>query len=170
MNVTRPRQPTRASEQNSSDDVHETPTLTRYVPQTGISGEHRMPPLVLIADDNADSRAMYAEYLAYVGFRVLVADNGEEAVKLALQTRPDLILMDVMMPRLDGYEATRSLRADERTQGTTIVAITCLDRAGAEAQMRDAGCDLLVTKPFLPEELERLVSELLAKREGQRAS
>ncbi len=129
-----------------------------------------MPPLVLIADDNADSRAMYAEYLAYVGFRVLVAANGEEAVKLALQARPDLILMDIMMPRVDGYEATRSLRADERTKGTTIVAVTCLDRSGAEAQMRDAGCDLLVTKPFLPDELEQLVTKLLAGGDRRRAS
>ena len=87
--------------------------------------------LVLLVDDYQDAREMYAEYLQYSGFRVAEAKNGNEAVSQARSLKPDLILMDLSLPGMDGWEATRVLKADEETRHIPIVALTGHALAGA---------------------------------------
>src|SRR5262249_15295979 len=82
------------------------------------------PPLILVVDDYQDAREMYAEYLQFSGFRVAEARNGNEAVDQAFALKPDLILMDLSLPGMDGWEATRQLKADERTRNIPVVALT----------------------------------------------
>jgi len=118
-------------------------------------------PLVLIVDDYQDAREMYAEYLEFSGFRVAEARNGQEAVDQAFALRPSVILMDLSLPVMDGWEATRRLKGDERTRAIPVVALTghALDGHSREAQ--DAGCDAYVTKPCLPDALLREVRRVL---------
>ena len=120
-----------------------------------------VPPLVLIVDDYQDAREMYAEYLEFSGFRVAQARNGLEAVEQALALRPDVILMDLSLPVMDGWEATRRLKGDVRTRGIPVVALTghALDGHSREAQ--EAGCEAYVTKPCLPDALLREVQRVL---------
>ena len=121
-------------------------------------------PLILVVDDYQDAREMYAEYLQFSGFRVAEARNGNEAVTQALSLRPDLILMDLSLPGMDGWEATRVLKADDRTRHIPVVALTGHALAGASEGARKAGCDSFVTKPCLPEDLEATVRRLLGDR------
>ncbi|WP_309891082.1 response regulator [Archangium sp.] len=119
-------------------------------------------PLVLIVDDYQDAREMYAEYLEFSGFRVAEARNGAEAVEKAFALHPAVILMDLSLPVMDGWEATRRLKADARTRAIPVVALTghALDGHSREAQ--DAGCDAYVTKPCLPDALVLEVRRMLA--------
>ena len=118
-------------------------------------------PLILVVDDYQDAREMYAEYLQYSGFRVAEARNGNEAVTQARSLKPDLILMDLSLPGMDGWEATRVLKADEETRHIPIVALTGHALAGASEGARKAGCDSFVTKPCLPDELVVEVRRML---------
>jgi CheY-like chemotaxis protein len=117
-------------------------------------------PLVLLVDDYADAREMYAEYLEFSGFRVAEARNGLEAVEKALALRPAVILMDLSLPVMDGWEATRKLKADARTRSIPVVLLTGHALDGSEAQ--DVGYDAYVTKPCLPDALVREVQRVLA--------
>jgi two-component system, cell cycle response regulator DivK len=118
-------------------------------------------PLVLVVDDYQDAREMYAEYLAYSGFRVAEASNGLEALEKAFELRPDVILMDLSLPGMDGWAATRRLKTDERTRQIPVVALTGHALAGASESARQAGCDAFVTKPCLPDELVVQVRRML---------
>jgi CheY-like chemotaxis protein len=118
-------------------------------------------PLILVVDDYQDAREMYAEYLQYSGFRVAEARNGNEAVTQARSLKPDLILMDLSLPGMDGWEATRVLKADEATKRIPIVALTGHALAGASEGARKAGCDSFVTKPCLPDDLVVEVRRML---------
>ena len=118
-------------------------------------------PLILVVDDYQDAREMYAEYLQYSGFRVAEARNGNEAVAQARSLKPDLILMDLSLPGMDGWEATRVLKADEATKRIPIVALTGHALAGASEGARKAGCDSFVTKPCLPDDLVVEVRRML---------
>lgn len=118
-------------------------------------------PLILVVDDYQDAREMYAEYLQYSGFRVAEARNGNEAVAQARSLRPDLILMDLSLPGMDGWEATRVLKADDATKHIPIVALTGHALAGASEGARKAGCDSFVTKPCLPDDLVVEVKRML---------
>ena len=118
-------------------------------------------PLILVVDDYQDAREMYAEYLQYSGFRVAEAKNGNEAVTQARALKPDLILMDLSLPGMDGWEATRVLKADEQTKHIPIVALTGHALAGASEGARKAGCDSFVTKPCLPDDLVVEVRRML---------
>ena len=118
-------------------------------------------PLILVVDDYQDAREMYAEYLQYSGFRVAEAKNGNEAVAQARSLRPDLILMDLSLPGMDGWEATRVLKADDATKHIPIVALTGHAMAGASEGARKAGCDSFVTKPCLPDDLVVEVKRML---------
>src|SRR5687768_11167902 len=82
------------------------------------------PPLVLVVDDFADNRDMYARFLEFSGFRASQAANGQEALDKAFAERPDLVVMDLSLPGLDGWEATRRLKADARTKDVPVVAVT----------------------------------------------
>ena len=117
--------------------------------------------LILVVDDYQDAREMYAEYLQFSGFRVAEARNGNEAVAQAFSLRPDLILMDLSLPGMDGWEATRVLKADERTKHIPVVALTGHALAGASEGARKAGCDSFVTKPCLPDDLVVEVRRML---------
>ena len=120
------------------------------------------PPLILVVDDYQDAREMYAEYLQFSGFRVAEARNGNEAVAQAFSLRPDLILMDLSLPGMDGWEATRLLKADDRTKHIPVVALTGHALAGASEGAKRAGCDSFVTKPCLPDDLVIEVRRMLS--------
>jgi len=121
----------------------------------------QQPPLILVVDDYQDAREMYAEYLQFSGFRVAEARNGNEAVEQAFALKPDLILMDLSLPGMDGWEATRRLKADDRTKHIPIVALTGHALAGASEGAKKAGCDSFVTKPCLPDDLVVEVRRML---------
>jgi CheY-like chemotaxis protein len=118
-------------------------------------------PLILVVDDYEDAREMYAEYLRFCGFRVAEARNGNEALEQAFTLKPDLILMDLSLPGMDGWEATRQLKADERTSRIPVVALTGHALAGASEGAKRAGCDSFVTKPCLPDDLVVEVRRML---------
>jgi CheY-like chemotaxis protein len=103
-------------------------------------------PLVLIAEDNADSRDAMRTLLESLDYHVVEAQDGEEAVAVARDRLPDLILMDMMMPRLDGFAATRALRADPRLEDVPIIAITAME--GVYDRVAAAGCTDLYRKPI----------------------
>jgi CheY-like chemotaxis protein len=119
-------------------------------------------PLVLVVDDYQDAREMYAEYLSVSGFRVAEAATGLEALEQAFALQPDVILMDLSLPGLDGWAATRHLKTDERTRTIPVVALTGHALAGASEGARKAGCDSFVTKPCLPDELVAEIRRMLA--------
>jgi CheY-like chemotaxis protein len=118
-------------------------------------------PLILVVDDYQDAREMYAEYLQFSGFRVAEARNGNEALEQAFSLMPDLILMDLSLPGMDGWEATRQLKADDRTRNIPVVALTGHALAGASEGAKKAGCDSFVTKPCLPDDLVVEVRRML---------
>jgi two-component system, cell cycle response regulator DivK len=118
-------------------------------------------PLILVVDDYQDAREMYAEYLQFSGFRVAEARNGNEALEQAFSLKPDLILMDLSLPGMDGWEATRQLKSDERTRHIPVVALTGHALAGASDGAKRAGCDSFVTKPCLPDDLVVEVRRML---------
>ena len=118
-------------------------------------------PLILVVDDYEDAREMYAEYLRFCGFRVAEARNGNEALEQAFTLMPNLILMDLSLPGMDGWEATRQLKADERTRQIPVVALTGHALAGASEGAKKAGCDSFVTKPCLPDDLVVEVRRML---------
>jgi two-component system, cell cycle response regulator DivK len=121
-------------------------------------------PLILVVDDYQDAREMYAEYLEFSGFRVAEAKNGAEALDKAFELTPDVILMDLSLPVMDGWEATRRLKADERTRAIPVVALTGHALSGHSNGAREAGCDAFVTKPCLPDALVQEVKKQLAAR------
>lgn len=108
-------------------------------------------PLVLVVDDYQDAREMYSEYLKASGFRVAEARTGIEAVAKAHELKPDCILMDLSLPGIDGWEATRQLKADANTTHIPIVAITGHTSELASRDARAAGCSSFVLKPALPD-------------------
>jgi two-component system, cell cycle response regulator DivK len=118
-------------------------------------------PLVLVVDDFLDAREMYAEYFVFSGFRVVEATNGEEAVRKALELTPQVILMDLSMPGMDGWEATRRLKADQRTKDIPVIALTGHALTGLSESAKLAGCDAFVTKPCLPHKLFEEVRRVL---------
>jgi CheY-like chemotaxis protein len=118
-------------------------------------------PRVLLVDDYPDAREMYSEYLQFSGFEVVEAANGVEALQRAVEDVPDIILMDLSLPVMDGWEATRRLKSDVRTADIPVVALTGHALAGISEGARKAGCDAFVTKPCLPEELVKEIRKAL---------
>jgi CheY-like chemotaxis protein len=118
-------------------------------------------PLILVVDDFDDNRAMYAEYLALKGFRVAEATDGDQAVARATELLPALVVMDLSLPGMDGWEATRLLKSDARTKHIAILALSGHAEESHAQRAREAGCDAFVAKPCLPEELVVKVRALL---------
>ena len=118
-------------------------------------------PRVLLVDDYPDAREMYSEYLQFSGFDVVEATNGMEALKSAVDSSPDIILMDLSLPVMDGWEATRRLKANAQTAAIPVVALTGHALAGISEGARKAGCDSFVTKPCLPEDLVKEIKRIL---------
>ncbi len=118
-------------------------------------------PSVLIVDDDPFIRKLIATTLEDVaGFELAEAADGEEAVEVAARETPELVFLDIDMPRLDGFEVCRRLRAEPATQAATIVILTAAAGDAAEREAEGAGADLFLTKPFSPLELLRLVHDL----------
>jgi two-component system, cell cycle response regulator DivK len=116
---------------------------------------------ILIIEDQEDNRAIMRDLLSTAGYALIEAVDGEEGVRLARSERPDLILMDIQLPVLDGYEATRRIRAITDLKSVPIIAVTSYALSGDEAKTREAGCDSYVAKPFSPRELLAKVRALL---------
>ena len=114
------------------------------------AASHHMPnnPSILVVDDSQDSREMLAEYLQFRGFDISVAENGEEAISAARRVRPDIILMDLSMPGIDGWEATRQLKADPLTSHSVIIAVSAHAFAPERQAADRAGCDAFILKPY----------------------
>ena len=121
-------------------------------------------PLVLVVDDVAHGREIFAEYLEFRGFRVATAADGLEALDKAFELLPDVILMDLSLPELDGWEATKRLKSDDRTRTIPVIALTAHALASAHDKAKAAGCDSVVTKPCVPKDLEAEVRRQLAGR------
>jgi two-component system cell cycle response regulator DivK len=118
-------------------------------------------PLVLVVDDYQDAREMYCEYLQFSGFRTEEARNGVEALRQATASLPDIILMDLSLPEMDGWEATRRLKRAAKTKHIPVVALTGHALTGHAETAREAGCDAFVAKPCLPEDLVVQIRKLL---------
>jgi len=125
------------------------------------NGDH---PTVMVVEDFEDNRFMMRRLLEMSGYRVLEAVNGEEAVASAERERPDLILMDLSLPLLDGLSATRQIRALEGLGQIPIIAISAHDTTDFHADALAAGCNEYVTKPIDFDQLDGLLQRLLAKR------
>jgi CheY-like chemotaxis protein len=123
----------------------------------------RQAPLVLVVDDFEDNRAMYAEFLMYSGYAVEQAADGAEAVEMSKRLLPDVIVMDLSLPVMDGWEATRLLKGDERTQHIPVIALTGHVLSGHSLNAKQAGCDAFLPKPCLPETLAAKVEELIRR-------
>jgi DNA-binding response OmpR family regulator len=126
--------------------------------------EERNAPLILVADDDEDILMLVAMILESEGYGVLQARDGEEAVRLAMAHGPDLCLLDVMMPKLDGCQVTRRLREQVGTQNTPILLLSARTQWESVVKGREAGADEYITKPFVAEDLERSVRSLLYER------
>ena len=122
----------------------------------------RERPLVLLVEDQADLRRLYAEQLTLSGFDVIEAGDGLTAVSSAFDQGPDVVLMDLSLPGIDGWEATRRLKADGRTARIAVVALTAHDGAGELERATDAGCDWFVPKPCSPAALIVEVQRVLS--------
>jgi CheY-like chemotaxis protein len=121
-------------------------------------------PMILIAEDNPANQATYSDYLSTKGFRVILAANGAEAIDRARESRPDLILMDVQMPRMDGLEATRRLRADADLRAIPIIALTALAMPGDRERCLAAGVDDYMAKPIRLRQLVITMETYLHRR------
>ncbi len=112
-----------------------------------------MSKRILVVEDQEDNRAILRDLLQSVGYELIEAVNGEEALSMAVKHKPDLILMDIQLPVVDGYEATRRIKAEPALQGIPVIAVTSYALSGDEEKAREAGCDDYVTKPFSPRDL-----------------
>jgi len=121
--------------------------------------------LVLLVDDYPDNRDIYVQFLTYSGMQVEEAENGHQALDKAFALHPDVIVMDLSLPALDGWEAPRRLKDDPRTRDIPVIALTGHALAGHSKGALDAGCDAFITKPCLP---ERLLDEIRAILETAR--
>jgi CheY-like chemotaxis protein len=124
----------------------------------------RAKKLLLVVEDFEDSRFMMLRLLEIAGYRVLEASDGEQAVELAVQKRPSLILMDLSLPKLDGLAATRKIRQHKRLGKVPIVAVSAHDANESRREALEAGCDEYVTKPIDFDNLSALVKRLLSKQ------
>ena len=116
---------------------------------------------VLVVEDNKLNLKLIRDILVFQGYEVVEAHSGEEGVALARSSAPDLVLMDIQLPLLDGYEATRRLKADLDLCHIPVIAVTSYALSGDEERARAAGCDGYVTKPFSPRQLLAAIREFL---------
>lgn len=122
-------------------------------PKKSRSDESPAESLILLVDDYQDGREMYADALKFSGFRALEASSGIEALQLAIDRLPDLILMDLSLPGMDGWEVTQRLKRDQRTRHIPIIALTAHALHEERDRAEKAGCDGFLAKPCLPDEM-----------------
>ena len=136
--------------------------MTDSAPPATERDEHK--PVVLAADDDADILGLITFRLERSGYTVLQAHDGEEALELARTAKPDLAVLDVMMPKLDGFELTRRLRADEATRRMPIILLTARAQEADVQEGFEAGADDYIRKPFSSQELRARVQAILGRR------
>lgn len=124
--------------------------------------------LILVVEDFDDAREMYRDYLEFSGFRVETARDGREAIDKARALDPDLVLMDLSLPGIDGWEATRLLKADPATSHIMIVALSAHALSAEGDRARDAGCDGFIAKPCLPPDLVNEIGRYLKAQPDRR--
>jgi len=120
---------------------------------------------ILLVEDNEDSRIVYSTYLRHCGYTVLEAVDGVEGIRRAKEELPDVILMDISIPLVDGWQATRTLKADPTTRHIPIVALTAHAREADRERAREAGCDGYLSKPAVPRAVAAEVERMLRKRD-----
>jgi two-component system, cell cycle response regulator DivK len=120
-----------------------------------------MTKRILVVEDQEDNRQILRDLLASTDYEIVEAENGLEALAAVAKHRPDLILMDIQLPILDGYEATRRIKADPELRSIPIIAVTSYALSGDEAKAREAGCDAYVPKPYSPRQLLAKIKEFL---------
>jgi two-component system cell cycle response regulator DivK len=108
---------------------------------------------ILVVEDQEDNRRILRDLLTNAGYEVIEAENGSEALRSVAERRPDLILMDIQLPVIDGYETTRRLKADPALRDIPVIVITSYALSGDEDKARAAGCDDYVTKPYSPRQV-----------------
>lgn len=126
-------------------------------------------PLILVVEDFDDAREMYRDYLEFSGFRVETARDGHEAIEKVRMLHPDLVLMDLSLPGIDGWEATRLLKAAPDTNHVLIVALSAHALAAEGERARAAGCDGFIAKPCLPPDLVQEIGRYLNGKGGDRS-
>src|SRR5258708_39035021 len=114
---------------------------------------------ILVVEDQEDNRRILRDLLTSAGYEIIQAENGEEPLAAAARERPELILMDIQLPVLDGYEATRRIKANPAVRAIPVIAVTSYALSGDENKARAAGCDAYVTKPFSPRALLAKIRE-----------
>jgi len=119
---------------------------------------------ILVVEDQEDLRGVLRDLLTGSGYVVLEAPDGQSGIATAKSDRPDLILMDIQMPVLDGYEATRQIKADPGVKATPIIAVSSFAMKGDEEKARAAGCDHYITKPYSPMQLLRVIRGYLGDK------
>jgi two-component system, cell cycle response regulator DivK len=122
-----------------------------------------MTERILVIEDQGDLRGVLRDLFTSSGYTVIEAVDGAAGVARAKSDRPDIILMDIQMPVIDGYEATRQIKADSNLASIPIVAVSSFAMKGDEEKARAAGCDDYVTKPYSPVQLLRMVRSYLSK-------
>jgi two-component system, cell cycle response regulator DivK len=120
-----------------------------------------MTKRILVVEDQEDNRQILRDLLSSVGYEMTEAWDGAAGVAAAKEQRPDLILMDIQMPLMDGYEATRRIKAEPELKAIPIIVVTSYALSGDEGKARDAGCDAYVTKPYSPKQLLAKIREFL---------
>jgi two-component system cell cycle response regulator DivK len=120
-----------------------------------------MAKCILVVEDQEDNRQILRDLLGSVGYDMIEAGDGLAALAAVKARRPDLILMDIQLPLLDGYEATRRIKADPDLRDIPIIVVTSYALSGDEAKARAAGCDAYVTKPYSPRQLLAKIKEFL---------
>jgi two-component system, cell cycle response regulator DivK len=116
---------------------------------------------ILVVEDQEDNRQILRDLLGSAGYEMTEAWDGEASVSAAKEQRPDLILMDIQLPLLDGYEATRRIKADPELKNIPIIAVTSYALSGVDGKAHAAGCDGYVTKPYSPRELLAKIRQYL---------
>jgi len=120
-----------------------------------------MSKRILVVEDQEDNRQILRDLLGNSGYELIEAENGEEALIAIAKQRPDLILMDIQLPVMDGYEATRRIKADPNLKTIPIIVVTSYALSGDEGKAREAGCDAYVPKPYSPRQLLAKIREFL---------
>ena len=118
---------------------------------------------ILVVEDTEDNRQILRDLLGMAGYDMVEAHDGAEGVAKAIEHRPDLILMDIQMPVMDGYEATRRIKANPELKAIPIVAVTSYALSGDEQKTREAGCDAYIAKPYSPRQMLAKVKEILGQ-------
>ena len=120
-----------------------------------------MSKRILVVEDQEDNRRILRDLLSNAGFELVEAESGEDALSAVMTRHPDLILMDIQLPTMDGYEAARRIRSNPEMKEVSIIAVTSYALAGDDAKALAAGCNCYVSKPFSPRALLEKVREYL---------